>query len=235
MGMMSKSIGRGMLKLLSNSAGSLRHSLGDSKNPSAFVTASLTSAVDRMCITPMGENPPPINREFPESKEMKAKRRLKTLSFDTTSTYSFTIKGKNIDFCEWSTCGFRMINPTNLATFIGNNPLRLVAYTEKKIKTPSLSSSSSSPASSCVSDPSINSRRRPGLSYFLEIEIRSQSSPSLSSFSATQESDSESDVDEAPNELVHDHQGPPLPHPSFLLLCLPSQPLSQISNSLQQS
>lgn len=191
MGMMSKSIGRGMLKLISNSAGSLRHSLGDSKNPSAFVTASLSSAVDRMCITPVGENPPPINREFPESKEMKAKRRLKTLSFDTTSTYSFTIKGKNIDFCEWSTCGFRMINPTNLATFIGNNPLRLVAYSEKKLNTPSL-----------PSDPSINSRRRPGLTYFLEIEIRSQSSPSLSSFSVSQQSDSESD-----DELANDDQG----------------------------
>jgi hypothetical protein len=165
-----------------------------------------------MCVTPCGQTPPPINREFPESKEMKAKRRLKTLNFDTSSTYSFTIKGKNIDFCEWSTCGFRMINPTNLATFIGNNPLRLVAYSEKKLKLPSTSSSLTS---SSAHDPSINSRRRPGLSYFFEIEIRCQDSPSLSSFSGAQESDSESDAEDATHEVANDQQGLTIPPPPF--------------------
>jgi hypothetical protein len=71
--------------------------------------------------------------------------------YDRRSTYSLTIKGNNIDFCQWSTCGFRMINPTNLATFIGN-PLRLVESSEKKSKLPSTSSSLTS---SSAHDPSI--------------------------------------------------------------------------------
>jgi hypothetical protein len=214
MGMMSKSIGRGMLKLLSNSgAGAIRHSLGDSKNPSAYVISNLIAAVDRMCITPLNETPPPINREFPESKEMKSKRKLKSLIFDTKNTYSFTIKGKNIDFCEWSTCGFRMINPTNLSTFIGNNPLRLVAYcdtTSKKQKNNSPPSSSSLLQQSHGHDQaedflSIQSRRRPGLLYFLEIEIRSQMSSV--SFPVPSQSDSESDVDDTAHELAMEPQG----------------------------
>lgn len=205
MGMMSKSICRAMLKFLSNNngGGTLKHSLGDAKNPSAFMSSTLISAVDRLCITPSNETPPPINREFPESKEIKSKRRQKSILFDTSSTYSFTIKGKNIDFCEWSTCGFRMINPTNLSTFIGNNPLRLVAYTEKKNTTNlssvnnNISNNPNNNSNTNFENETIQSHRRPGLTYFLEIEINSQvSTVSTPVYSAPQQSDSDSETDE---------------------------------------
>lgn len=192
MGMMSKSIVRTMLKIVSNSGGTFRHSLGDSKNSSAYLAASLISAVDRMCVTPPDETPPPISCEFPESKELKSRRKMKSLTFNPSHTYSFTIKGKNIDFCEWSTCGFRMMSPNHLSTFIGTSPLRLVAYCEQKSKE----------LRSCKEDNDVQSRRRSGLSYFLEIEIRSQ--VSTSSFSVSHNSDSESENEDISNDLQID-------------------------------
>lgn len=131
MGMMSKSICRAMLRIMQSGFGGAQiyHSLGDAKDSSGYVYAPLLSAVDRMCITPQGQEPPPFNREFVETDSRLRRKSVRStrVVLDTTSTYSFTIKGKNIDFCEWSTCGLRLLNPTNLATFIGRNSLRLVA------------------------------------------------------------------------------------------------------------
>eukprot|EP00602_Paraphysomonas_sp_CaronLab_P012907 CAMPEP_0185039814 /NCGR_PEP_ID=MMETSP1103-20130426/37115_1 /TAXON_ID=36769 /ORGANISM="Paraphysomonas bandaiensis, Strain Caron Lab Isolate" /LENGTH=1342 /DNA_ID=CAMNT_0027578857 /DNA_START=175 /DNA_END=4203 /DNA_ORIENTATION=- len=197
MGMMSKSVCRGMLKLLSKGspggAKSISHSLGDGKDNSAFVSVPLLTGVDRLCITPAGEDPPPIQFEFPESADHRVKRKSASLikQFDTTSTYSVTLKGKNIDLCEWSTCGFRMMNPVNLASFIGgNSSLRFVAYSVPNRK------GSLKDRDVIESTQVCGGGRRKGLRYFLEVDIAATTNSVGSSYLAYNEnSDSESDVD----------------------------------------
>lgn len=178
MGMMSKSVCRAMLKFLAKSlpAGAVEHSLGDSRSNAAYVRAPLLACVDRLNVTPDGEDVPLMRFEFPETIHQRAARKNGQLSmkthgsagFDTSSTYSFTIKGKYIDFCEWSTCGFRMMNPTNLATFIGSNAsLRLVAF-HKPVGV-AISSRSVSPTPNPKQTQ--NSARRAGLEYLFEVDI----------------------------------------------------------------
>mgnify|MGYP003384949399 CR=1 FL=1 len=97
----------------------------------AYASVPLLSAADRFVTTPIGETPPDIYQEFQESVGNRSKRRNnpERVKFDNTSTYSITFKGRNIDFCEWSTCGFYMIKSASLNSFLGaSSGLRLVAY-----------------------------------------------------------------------------------------------------------
>ena len=215
MGMMSKSICRAMLRFLSKSqpSGAVEHSLGDGRSNAAFVCAPLVTCADRMCVTPHGCEAPSMRYEFSEPPDRRAARKNGRYAplggkqsgggagFDTSSTYSFTIKGKYIDFCEWSTCGFRMMNPTNLGTFIGaNSSLRLVAHC-RSVKGSNLSTTSS-PSSHCPA----GAARRPGLSYLLEVDIAAAEGAMDASrfmdpnFSRDSDSDG-SDIDMA-NELT---------------------------------
>jgi hypothetical protein len=198
MGMMSKSVCRAMLKFLSNSmpSGSVDHSLGDGRSNAAYVCAPLLTCVDRMSITPVGSSVPSMRYEFQEAQHHRAQRKsgrfttvnssngsvgsaggnaksLNTLSFDTTSTYSFTIKGKYIDFCEWSTCGFRMMNPTNLGTFIGSKAsLRLVAFYKNPLAGGVASPRAASPTPHTGGSTGADmSKKRPGLSYLFQVDI----------------------------------------------------------------
>jgi hypothetical protein len=97
----------------------------------AYASVPLLTAADRFCVTPAGETPPDIHQEFQEVVKQRSRRRNNpdSIKFDSTSTYSITFKGRNLDFCEWSTCGFYMIKSASLNSFLGaSSGLRLVAY-----------------------------------------------------------------------------------------------------------
>lgn len=115
----------------------------------AYASVPLLSAADRFVVTPAGSTPPDIHQEFQESVGSRSRRQNHpdTVKFDNNSTYSITFKGRNIDFCEWSTCGFYMIKSASLNSFLGaSSGLRLVAYCFEQ-PSPSPSGRSSTPIS----------------------------------------------------------------------------------------
>lgn len=136
-GLLSKSLLRSMLSVMKRQHTSIKYSFGRDASETSYCAVPLFPFVDRLCVTPAGANPPDVKCEVEEEAARRRSRRAGNvaLALDTKHTYTFSIKGSNIDFCEWSTCGLYMINPTSLTSLLGgSNAFRMTIFSDDKGK-----------------------------------------------------------------------------------------------------
>lgn len=226
MGMMTKGVCRAMLKLGNaklKGKNTIRHSFGRGTGDTAprslsedashhlgdaaFASVPLLIAADRLCVTPAGSLPPDICQEFRETAGSNSRRRNNpdSIQFDDTSTYSFTFKGRNIDFCEWATCGFYMMKPVPLSKFLGaSDGLRLVAYClpgrGKAFTPPAVSGM----LNNCESLEDMAAKTSSGVVYFMEANVVASTSQIMVSHDERVGGDVNDDDDENRDDDVDD-------------------------------
>jgi hypothetical protein len=192
----------------------------DVREDIAYASVPLLTAADRFCVTPGDVKPPDIQQEFHEAPNSRSRRRNKpdSIVFDDSSTYSFTFKGRNIDFCEWSTCGFYMIKSVSLNSFLGaSSAMRLVAYClEQPTSTMYSSAPSTSNAETDQSLEAAAAHSKSKIVYLLEVNVTASSSQIMVSndedadrydYEDEEEEDNRSDVESDTEEIATVERG----------------------------
>ena len=135
LGIITKSFCRAILSFARTMAEDLHYSFGDYPDSPNYeiphLVGPLFKSMDRVVVTPAGQEPPKIGTPFYEDLErrrIRMKTKLMTWVIDTTSTYSLSVNTYNIDLCSWSLIGIPMVKNMDLRILIGDGSLRLVGY-----------------------------------------------------------------------------------------------------------
>eukprot|EP00946_MAST-07B_sp_MAST-7B-sp1_P002033 g2033.t1 len=132
-GVMLRTMAGMMLRLVKSlSYGKFHHSFGSSREKEKpHIVTSFYNGVDAFVATPPGEEPPPLGRDLPESKEDRAFRRkapVGTLQIDTDLTYSFSFHSMYVDLLNWQIVKIPGFKPVDLHSYWGSLPLYIALY-----------------------------------------------------------------------------------------------------------
>ena len=112
LGLLSKGLCAGILKLGRTVNAYLHHSFGDNKDYELpHITGPLWSAIDRLVITPDGMKPPNLGNIIPEDENSRVTRKKNpdyNIDVDLTHTYTFSFKTSNIDLINWKVSNIPM-------------------------------------------------------------------------------------------------------------------------------
>jgi len=138
MGLVTQTIAKGGLRFISTINKGLHYSMGDKGRAVGTPNAELPHCVyplrkimDRLVITPPGGTPPPLGQDIKEDAEaIKARKASSALEeyFDD-HTYTFSFQSKVLDFTKWEIANVPGVSGTNISSFIGKQPIQVVAYT----------------------------------------------------------------------------------------------------------
>ena len=133
LGLITRSISKAACNFCATIVNDLHYSFGDDQDAPNYqvphIVAPLFPTLDKIVVTPAGEEPPPLGVPFVEDPEYR-KQRLKfrfmeQANIDLGSTYSFSVNTSNLDLQEWTLVGIPMVRPMDLRSFFGNSTLRL--------------------------------------------------------------------------------------------------------------
>jgi hypothetical protein len=135
LGILTRSIGKAAMKFCSTMVDDLHWSYGDTQenNPDyelPHVVAPIFPTLDKIVLSPDGEQPQPLGIPFNEDLEYR-KKRLKGLRFikdadvNMQTSYSFSVNTSNLDLLTWTLVGIPMVRPMDLRTFFGSSSINL--------------------------------------------------------------------------------------------------------------
>lgn len=136
LGMFGRSICKAILSFVGTMVSNTHYSFGMDPNDPDFenphLVAPLFSSMDKIVITPPGEELPPLGVPFVEDLAFR-KHRLKTKSvsecpINIENTYSMSVNTANLDLITWNVVGVPMMRPMDLRSIIGDCDVKLVAY-----------------------------------------------------------------------------------------------------------
>ena len=133
---MSRTFVRAMLTFLKSLVQNLHYSFGEPESTKGYeiahVVAPLFSTMDKVVITPRGENPPRMGTPFPDDLELRKIRldssRCNEIRISREATYSFSLNSNNIVLPLWEVQGIPMMRNLSINSFTGDGPFSLVAY-----------------------------------------------------------------------------------------------------------
>jgi len=129
-------ITRGISKLClsfakGKSRGFVHYSLGNSNlTILPHLCGSFQTSADQLIRTPEGESPPPLGDSFNEPKEEREARYAgkRTVTLDTTSTYSFSFNSMYFNFPDWEVGNVPAAKGVDLHSFWGESTFRFSLY-----------------------------------------------------------------------------------------------------------
>ena len=131
-GVMMRTLAGMMLRMVKSLAhGKFHHSFGsESKDEIPHIVTSMYCGVDRFMVTPPGETPPALGREFPETDADRKVRRSSSneLDIDTSSTYSLSYNSMYIDLLGWRVVKIPGFKPIDLHNYWDDQPLIVPLY-----------------------------------------------------------------------------------------------------------
>ena len=133
LGILTRSISKAALKFCGTMVNDLHYSFGDVQtNPDyelPHVVAPIFPTLDKILITPDGEQPPPLGVPFNEDLDYRKKRLkyrfIKDANVNLNTTYSFSVNTSNLDLLAWTLVGIPMVRPMDMRTFFGNSSIQL--------------------------------------------------------------------------------------------------------------
>lgn len=149
MGIITRTISRGILKLCSTMVNDLHYAFGEPveepDHQMPHLVAPLFPTFDKVLVTPKGETPPPLGTPFNEDLEYrKLRTKFKSIEearVDLETTYSFSVNTSNWSLTNWTLVGIPMVRGMDLRNLIADASVQLVGYEMPKHeieKTPTL-------------------------------------------------------------------------------------------------
>eukprot|EP00124_Ichthyophonus_hoferi_P005009 Ihof_evm2s639 gene=Ihof_evmTU2s639 len=128
-GLVARSILRMMLSLCQRIVTGVHYSFGDKKTQELpHVVFPIESTIDRLIITPDGEEPPKLGVDMlPEPIDKKTRSAMNVCG-DMHHTYTISIHGMYIDFCTWNMVNFPGLRSVGISSLIGDSGVRLIGY-----------------------------------------------------------------------------------------------------------
>eukprot|EP00039_Didymoeca_costata_P009209 m.121592 g.121592 ORF g.121592 m.121592 type:complete len:469 (+) comp14402_c0_seq3:321-1727(+) len=111
------------------SVGEMHHSFGDAEERPCIVT-NFYNFMERLVITPNGEDPPTLGGAIPENDKDRAQRRKTKVApeIDLSSTYTFEFHTKFVDVLGWKVMNFPGLSSYDLRSFWKDQPVQFVLY-----------------------------------------------------------------------------------------------------------
>jgi hypothetical protein len=113
----------------------LHFSFGEDPQPDGqyecpHLTFPLFRVMDRVVVTPPGEELPELGKELPESEADRVLRRngKGVNCFKEGHTYSFSFHSMYVDFSRWIICNFPGYRAIDLTGFLGQQKVKVVCY-----------------------------------------------------------------------------------------------------------
>lgn len=133
LGLLTRSIANGAMKLAGTMAQDLHYHFGDPpSDPNhqlPHVVAPMFTTFDKIIVTPPGETPPVLGVPYTEDIEYRKKRlkfkNIKDAEVKLDHMYSFSVNTSNLDLLCWTLMGIPMVKPMDLRVFFGSSPIQL--------------------------------------------------------------------------------------------------------------
>lgn len=117
---------------------SMRYSLGEAYSADGnyecpHISSPLFRTMDRVWVTPEGEEPPPLGKELPEPDAERNLRRggkapYTNMKFEMGKTYSFSFHSMYLDFGNWVITNVPGYSGLSLKTIVENQSVSVVCY-----------------------------------------------------------------------------------------------------------
>jgi hypothetical protein len=133
LGLITHSISVAAMKLCSTMVTDMHYSFGtvqtDPNHQLPHVVGPIFPTMDKIIVTPPGEQPPAIGQPYIEDIEYRKKRlkfkSIKDAEVDLDSIYSFSVNTSNLNLLDWTLVNIPMVRPMGLSTFFGNSSIQL--------------------------------------------------------------------------------------------------------------
>lgn len=136
LGVMTRAIISMAMKFAARLIANMSFSFGEDPTPDGnyerpFMSFPMYRAMDRITITPEGEEPPTLGKELPEEDQVRSDRRGgrgPEIQFEIGPTYSFSFHSMYIDFPNWALCNVAGYKHIAFDTFFGRSLPHIVVY-----------------------------------------------------------------------------------------------------------
>jgi hypothetical protein len=127
-----------LMKFTAKLLPSMRYSLGEAYKPEGkyecpHIASPLFRTMDRVWVTPEGEEPPELGKELPESDADRNLRRggkapFADMRFEMDKTYSFSFHSMYLDFGNWVITNVPGYSGLNMKTLVETQSVSVVCY-----------------------------------------------------------------------------------------------------------
>jgi len=136
LGVMTRAVISMAMKFCARLIANMSFGFGEDPTPDGnyerpFMSFPMYRAMDRISITPDGEEPPPLGKELPEEDKARSDRRGgrgPELVFEIGPTYSFSFHSMYIDFPNWALCNVAGYKHIAFDSFFGRSLPHIVVY-----------------------------------------------------------------------------------------------------------
>ncbi len=138
MGLVTKTVAGMILTFARRVLKNLHYSFGDKGDAHSadeielpHLTFPLSRGMDRLVITPPGEDPPPLGREFDEPDDIRIPRRGgkgEEPQFVLGPTYSMSFHSMYMDFSQWQLVNIAGQKSIDLSGYFGDSSVHIVVY-----------------------------------------------------------------------------------------------------------
>jgi len=137
MGLVTQTIAKAGLRFLMTMNKDLHYSFGEKGKPLTdpslelpHMALPLHKIIDRLIVTPEGEEPPPLGKQIIEPDEaIKVRKSSAKVEAITNSIYTFAFMSGCLDWVKWQLVNMPGLNGTSISTFVGDQPLQVTVYT----------------------------------------------------------------------------------------------------------
>ena len=133
LGIFTRSISKAACNFCATMVKDLHYSFGDAQTQPNYevphIVAPLFPTLDKIIVTPAGQEPPLLGSPFVEDLDYRKQRlqfrQIDQANIDLESTYSFSVNTSNLDLQDWTLMGIPMVKPMDLRSFFGESSLAL--------------------------------------------------------------------------------------------------------------